>query len=354
MGINLLEPEIASSRPVLSQDRFLRLLLLQGAATRHELGKQSGFSASSITLRSQWLMERGFLQKSSERLQHSKRPVETLSLRTQPWSTLAVRLTADSLCADTLDSTGNVESSFSQPLHGNRPAAIFTEFGKAYLIAKERGEQLGRPIRGIALSVDGVISEPRAGMIFQINKLKDWVPCQPKFMHPAIPNTLFLSQWTASTCKLHGLARQLKTDNRIAYFHIDQTDLHLATIHEGIVTLGSHGTSGYFLHQTLQPDGPPCYCGRSGCLDASLRAGKATPAMIYGAIQRLLEQSKIEHLGLEWPGCPENIQEAFRASVPRSVVMIQSGTELERSGLALLATETALLRETEALQSTSA
>lgn len=351
MSFGTAELEPPPNRPSLSLERFLRLLLLRGVATRRELGRQSGFSAASITLRSQWLMEHGFLEKYAERRPHSKRPVETLTLRNQPWAVVAIRIDHSLIEADLLDSSGTAIGTSRHPVSGDIQTGVFKGLTHVLRTAQQQGKKHGLPIRGAALSVDGIIpAGSSSGMIFALNDQSDWVPCQPKYIHSELMRIGAVNQWTSTVCKLHGLAQKIQNDHRVAYFQVKQNELHLATTHDGTITLGSQGTGGAFLHRSINPGGPACYCGRTGCLDASLRAGKATPAHLYGAIQGLVESARIEHIGLEWQDCPPEILEAFDSSQLRSFTIITDATALEQKGLALLATESILLHEINTLQ----
>ncbi len=47
---------------------------------------------------------------------------------------------------------------------------------------------------------------------------------------------------------------------------------------DGRVVLGHDGTAGEVGHQTIDPDGPPCGCGNSGCLEAFARADRIATA----------------------------------------------------------------------------
>lgn len=343
-----------AGKATLSLERFLRLLLLHESATRMELGKQSGFSAASITLRSQWLLEHGFLEKLSERRLHSKRPVETLSLKRQPWSTAALRVGAERLHVDLLDSQGHsLWSAERRITKGAREvqSEIFRGFRELTAAAQEQGAALELPLTGTTFSVDGIISgSVGPGTIFRLNGMDNWIPCQPRFIEPILEQVSLINQWAACVCKVYGLARELKTDHRVGYFQIGKHDLHLATVSEGSVSLGNLGTSGVFLHQSVQLTGPDCYCGRQGCLDALLRAGKATAEQIFGAIQRLLEMLQITHVGIEWQDGPTNLEEAFACNPRCTLVPISDPVLLEQRGLALLSTEAALLRDVETLQ----
>jgi len=356
MKLPVVQFEAPTAKATLSQDRFLRLLLLQKATTRTKLAEQGGFSAASTTLRSQWLFENGFLEKLAERQLHSKRPVETLSLRRLSWSVAALRLSAKRLTADLLDSTGNVIWSEAATFSGKRltvQAEVFQAFREKLEEARRQGEVLRLPLKGMALSIDGVISgSVGPGMIFGLNGIDNWIPCQPRFIDPIFQQITVLNQWTTSVCKLYGLVSDLKIDNRVAYFQVTRKDLHLATIYDGAITLGNLGTSGAFLHQSVQPEGPACYCGRQGCLDALLRSGKATHDQIYGAIQRLLEILGIEYAGIEWTEGASYFPSAFTKKTSQtSIIPVTAPDDLERRGIAFLSVEAALLREVNELQS---
>lgn len=341
----------ANGGAALSLKRFLRLLLLRDTATRQEIGRLGGYSSAAVTLSSQWLLEHDFLVKSPVRVDGSKRPVEILELRPLTRLLLAIRLGSTGVASDLLDSTGAVLASFRRENPQATQAGIFEALGEELILAQARAEEFGKPLGGIVLSVDGLVSEPTAGIIFRLNGLLDWVPCAPKAMHPAMRGFNPVIHWTQAVCKLYGLARRLKTDSRIAFFDVRTRDVHFAIMHHGVVTLGGIGTSGSFLHQSIQADGPACYCGRPGCLDALLRVGKAPEQLVFGAILRLLEDEGIHHLGLEWHhAAPAGLSEAIGRTTLRSLVQITDGGELERQGLALLGIEAALLEHINALQ----
>ena len=61
------------------------------------------------------------------------------------------------------------------------------------------------------------------------------------------------------------------------------TGIGAGILMEGRVFRGWHGTAGEFGHTTIDPDGPPCNCGRYGCLEA-LASGPAIALRARGAI----------------------------------------------------------------------
>jgi len=70
------------------------------------------------------------------------------------------------------------------------------------------------------------------------------------------------------------------------------------------------GTAGEIGHQTVLPDGPPCGCGNSGCVEALTRAdvfarrgGRATAEEVYAAARAgdATARAAVEHV-VEWLG----------------------------------------------------
>lgn len=345
--------DLTAFRQPSSLERLLRSLFLRGEATRAEIGRQTGFSLASVTLGSQWLVENDYVEKAAVRRVTSKRPVEMLSLKSLPWLLLCVRVSAQEVSSELVDSTGAVTAEFSRALEEPTQEAIFTALGEEICSAEQQAAESGKPLYSVVLSIDGMISSPAAGVIFSLNAMKQWVACSPKFVHPILAKYPGVAQWTRTVCKLHGLAQELKLDHRIAYFEVHPRDLHFAAMHNGVVTQGGIGTSGAFLHQTVLPDGPACYCGRTGCLDALLRAGQAPLELIYGAIQRFLEFRDIAHLGLEWKESPVTVQSAFCSAALRTVRVVTNGDVMERRGLALLGAEAAILDQISREQPTT-
>jgi glucokinase len=76
----------------------------------------------------------------------------------------------------------------------------------------------------------------------------------------------------------------------LVYINIG-TGIRAGIIMRGELYLGSNGSAGEIGHITLAPDGPPCTCGKRGCLEALA----ATQAMVEHYRLRLRAQA-------DWPG----------------------------------------------------
>ena len=60
----------------------------------------------------------------------------------------------------------------------------------------------------------------------------------------------------------------------------------------GQVVMGHDGTAGEIGHQTIDPDGPLCNCGNSGCLEAFARADQLAAACGAATAEEAIEQAR--------------------------------------------------------------
>ncbi|MDQ8194791.1 hypothetical protein QEH59_10165 [Coraliomargarita sp. SDUM461004] len=341
--------ETSKARNSLSLERFVRLVLLNKEVTRSKIAEQTGFSPASITQKSKWLDKHGLIRKVTVRKKHSKRPVEALSLSCLPWVTLAVHIRASDVTVQVINSTSEQLALFHQKVSRPTQRSVFTAIGKSVTKAQGWIQSKDQRLTGIGLEVDGIVSDNNAALIYSLNGIDEWLPCSPKFMHPQLIDITVIGQWTQVASKLHGLAKQLGTDNNIAYVERYKRDLHLAVMHNGIIKLGRMGTSGPFLHQSVRKSGGQCYCGNTSCLDALLRAGKASDEMLFTALDAQIHKHGIKNLGLE--RIHKQSHFTYENKQLTTLVFPKDGEQLNRDGSALLVTEAMLLNHMHDLNS---
>lgn len=112
------------------------------------------------------------------------------------------------------------------------------------------------------------------------------------------------------------------------------TGIGAGILMHGQVFRGWHGTAGEFGHTTIDPNGPPCNCGRYGCLEA-LAAGPAIALRAQGAI-RQGRQSVMPNLGPQGEITPEVIFEAARQGDQVACEIVQQTVEYLGIGLSNL------------------
>ncbi|MFM5808472.1 ROK family protein [Aeromonas veronii] len=74
-----------------------------------------------------------------------------------------------------------------------------------------------------------------------------------------------------------GAVRQLHPDAKVVFGIIMGTGVGSGIVINGQILNGHHGIAGEWGHNVLSPDGPECYCGKRGCVEA-LISGPALEA----------------------------------------------------------------------------
>jgi fructokinase len=79
---------------------------------------------------------------------------------------------------------------------------------------------------------------------------------------------------------LHGAAR----GNQLVFGVIMGTGCGGGIVYKGEVIVGRQGIAGEWGHTSIAPDGPPCYCGKRGCVETYISGGgaEARYAEIFG------------------------------------------------------------------------
>src|SRR5215813_15609369 len=72
-----------------------------------------------------------------------------------------------------------------------------------------------------------------------------------------------------------------------------ETSIGGGFVAEGLLVRGAHGFAGEFGHMVVDPNGPPCVCGRQGCWEryasGSGLAQLARTAAVGGRLRRVVQ-----------------------------------------------------------------
>lgn len=74
-----------------------------------------------------------------------------------------------------------------------------------------------------------------------------------------------------------GIVPQIKPDAEVVFGIIMGTGVGSGVVVNGKLINGRHGIAGEWGHNVLEPNGAPCYCGKSGCLETVI-SGKGLEA----------------------------------------------------------------------------
>jgi predicted NBD/HSP70 family sugar kinase len=123
------------------------------------------------------------------------------------------------------------------------------------------------PLRGVGLAVPGQWNR-KDGVSLTYPRLADW---------SEVPLRRLVEEWTRLPARLIGFTPALAVAEQAARASEGLRDLACVYVddHVGLGVLangealeGVSGNAGELGHMTVQPEGPLCYCGNTGCLEA--------------------------------------------------------------------------------------
>jgi predicted NBD/HSP70 family sugar kinase len=260
---------------VRKQNRSLVLETLRrsGPTARIGLGHATGLSPASITSITSELIEEGLVHYSGdddiEPLRGRRgRPQTMLSLNPGATHVLAVTISVDGVELVFADYQGRVTAHTKLPI--NTYAIASADF--APLIAEEirrHAEMIKlklRSIKRIGISIQGVA-----------DTIKGEIAWSPAFEARNIPVIEPLERLLGIGCGISNnanrIADALLARDRAKYGGTTAAvfmghGIGLGLILNGQVFSGTSGRAAEFGHTNHMPDGPPCRCGKKGCLEA--------------------------------------------------------------------------------------
>jgi len=240
-------------------------LLENDQLSRLELSDRAGVSPAAITEVTQHLLQQGLLLETpaTNAGKRRGRPTVQLSLQASHSCFVGVSINEEKTQLAITDLRGEVlghevtEHNDLQEL----PAAVRASFTRTL---RKSGVARGR-VRGAGISVAGIVDAEEG--ICRYSAGLDWrdVPIAEK-----IAAALKLPAWADNDAnaiamgeKIFGRGREY--DN----FSIVMLGRTIGSAHymNGMLYRGHDGSAGEIGHITVDPNGPPCRCGRNGCLD---------------------------------------------------------------------------------------
>ncbi|WP_198544980.1 ROK family transcriptional regulator [Kitasatospora sp. NRRL B-11411] len=260
-------------------------ILTAGPMSRTEVAQQLRLSQSTVTKIVNPLMDAGYLVEDSAAAAEGAvgRPRRMLQVRTELHLVVGVKIGPSKVTAVLTDLGAQVLARWEQPLADRRIGAVVaaTAQGVRELLASVPGS--AERMLGLGVGVSGHV-DPVAGLC-RYSALMGWHDedvAGPLAAATGLPvavgndvNTLVVAeQWFG-----HGR---------------DTESFAVVTVGPGVgcglllggrLHLGRTGLAGEFGHMPLDPAGPVCSCGNTGCLEALVS---------YGAVLRRLREAGLE------------------------------------------------------------
>lgn len=240
--------------------------LQHGTLSRSDLAALTGISRSAITEITQNLLDMGLLQEIPVILENQGRgrPAVSLRFRASHGYFVGVSITDTPSLVVLADMQGNVVEKCEIP-PSEAPAAVAATIRRA---ANQLVRQASVPkdrLLGIGIAVTGLINETTG--VCRYSSSLDWrdVPFA-QLVKEATGVDAYLGNDANAVAigeKLFGRARDLRNFSSL----ILGRNIGCAHYIEGNLYRGYDGGAGEIGHVTADPTGPPCRCGKNGCLD---------------------------------------------------------------------------------------
>ena len=263
----------------INRSAVLNMIKAYGPISRKEIAHRSGLSAATVTGITADLMAEGLVFEKAQGDSHKGRPPILLALNPRGGYVVGLKLTESHVIGALTDLEATILAKRTVQLagHGQNDAVEALAEAVRALLADgriRRSQLLGVGV-GLAGTVDaerGVLRQsphfgwrnvPLGEMLQRRVRVPVWIDNDV--------NTLTLAEkWFGEG---HGIDDFLTvTVGR---------GVGMGIVVNGQVYRGMRGGAGEFGHTVIEPDGPPCDCGKRGCLEAFV----ADPALLRLAAQ---------------------------------------------------------------------
>lgn len=263
-------PGLRGSRSLsrdLNASLLIELVRRFGPISRAELSRQSQISAPTVSAIVGQLLARGTFSEVAVAPSSGGRPPVLLQLNPHAGYVVGIKLRADGLTTVVCDLDARVVATQEQSVSlVGEPAAAIAAVEEATRQAL-RGAGVARAkVLGVGVGLPGVIDSLRGTCEF--SHLLQWHEVE---LAAPLQRRLRMPVWVDNDVNTLAIAEKWAGDGIAARDFITLSvgrGLGLGIVIDRGVYRGAVGGAGEFGHVIIDPDGPECECGRSGCLEA--------------------------------------------------------------------------------------
>ncbi|MDT0450458.1 ROK family transcriptional regulator [Streptomyces sp. DSM 40473] len=313
----------------------------EDGASRAELAARSGLTPQAVSKITARLRAEGFAAEAGRRVSTGGKPATALRLVPGAGRAVGVHVERDAVTFTVVDLAGSAVATRTVPLSLGATAETLVDVVVNGVRALLEGG--GVPPEGLKLGVGVAAPGPldhAGGVLREVTGFPQWsgFPLRDALaerlgLPPGVPVVLDKDTNAAALGLLRSAPRE---PGSFAYLHLG-TGLGAGLVLGGEVHRGARTGAGEFGHQVLRLDGPPCPCGRRGCLEVlCLRAvadgDTALAARLLGVgaanLVQLLDIDRVLLGGRTVLADPDPYVRGVRAELPASVpVAVAPGGE---------------------------
>lgn len=281
----------------MNRSLVLNLVRDSGAISRADLSRVSGLSPSTVTaitealLADGYLLEEGPTQPARGRSRAIGRPPILLRVDAAAGQVVGIKVSATNLTAIVTDLAATPLAFVELPrTPASTPEAVATLFASAVDAVCSKAGVGVRSLLGVGVGLPGVVA-PSSGRV-RMSPLKEWASFD---LVEILGDRLQLPVHLDNDVNTLTIAEQLFGAGRGLQHFLVVTigrGIGMGAVVNGSIYRGATGSAGELGHITVAPDGPACWCGRRGCLEAMA----AEPALVHAVLAatgRLLQPEEI-------------------------------------------------------------
>ena len=292
--------------------------------SRADLAIRTGMTRSTVSRLVDDLLGAGIVREGSPLAGGTRgRPAVPLTPARRTLAGLGVEVSVDFTAARALDLTGAVlaEEIITADHRASDPQKVVLEAGRLALRVAGEATEAGAQIIGTVLAVPGLVARDERSLLLAPNlgwkdvDLVDLLRAAEEEQDSDDAGSFGSFIRAANEAKLAALAvaqELTETDGEEQTFLYVSAQMGIgsAVVIDGVVEAGPHGWGGELGHIAVEPSGPDCSCGSTGCLEvyagkrALLSAAGLPPGAEASEVLELIEGSEgeqaaaaVEHAG---------------------------------------------------------
>lgn len=280
--------------------------------SRADLSLRTGMTRSTVSRLVDDLLAAGIVREGSPIIGPTRgRPAVPLMPARKTLAGLGVEVNVDFMAARALDLTGSVlaEVIIEADYRASDPVQVLHAAGELAVQVAQQAMAAGARVVGTVLALPGLVASDERSLLLAPNLGWKDIDVVELFSAPLVKAALGRFVTVANEAKLAALAvaQELTEadDQEQTFLYVSaQMGIGSAVVIDGVVEAGVHGWAGELGHMSVEPSGPECNCGSSGCLEvyagkyALLKAAGLGPA---ATAQELMQRVETPVHGAEDP-----------------------------------------------------
>ncbi|MFC5890292.1 ROK family transcriptional regulator [Kitasatospora sp. CM 4170] len=252
-----------------AETSVLALLLTEGPLSRVELARRTGLSSTAVTKAARPLIDDGYLHElpPERTAPGAGRPVNPLAVTVDREFFVGVKISAEALFGTVCDLRAGMRATADLRLGEDRgPEAVCALVGELVERLLDADPTFRGRTRHLGIAVSGDVD--RAAGRVRYSVLPGWrdVPLAGAVARSTGLSVTVENDVKALTAAEHWFGEGIGTE----YFALVTIGAGIGSglVVNGQLIAGAYGVAGEMGHISIDPAGPVCHCGQTGCVEA--------------------------------------------------------------------------------------